>query len=29
LVDVLKKKSELLTLVERLETLIAVVKGQA
>src|SRR5574343_260934 len=28
-VDVLKKKSELLTLVERLETLIAVVKGQA
>lgn len=28
-VDVLKKKSELLTLVERLETLLALVKGQA
>lgn len=28
-VDVLKKKSELLALVDRLETLLAIVKGQA
>lgn len=28
-VDILKKKSELLALVERLETLLAIVKGQA